>query len=138
MLYHRGVRAKIFSTLLLLVSFASLVRAAGAQEASPAPAKGGLRGAVVDRNGEPVAGASVALTIYKASVVLNVQRQVTTGGAVTDAEGRFEFDDPESFGFMLTVTAGGFAPFGREWKPGEWRGGELRVVLEPAPVAERV
>ncbi len=132
MLYHRGVPLKLLSTCL---TFFALVCAAGAQENAAARA---LRGVVVDENGAPVAEASVTLTIYRPTFVPNVHRPVDTTSAKTDAAGRFEFKDPEAFGFMLTVAADGFEHFGREWKQGEWDGGELRVVLVPPSLAERV
>jgi len=117
MLYHRRVPAKLFSVCLILFA---LVCEASAQT------QGALRGVVVDENGAPVAGASVSLTA-RGSVSVR-----------TDAEGRFEFEEPFRFPLTLSVTAGGFARFERVWKEGEWDGGELRVVLTPAGFAERV
>ena len=136
MLYHLGVASQLFSLGFTLLALACAARA---QQAAPrAETPGTLRGVVVDQNGAPVADASVDLTVYRPNVVLNVRRPVETSSAKTDAAGRFEFKDPESYGFMLTVTAQGFALFGREWRPGEWDGGELRVVLTPPPLAEAV
>jgi outer membrane receptor protein involved in Fe transport len=88
----------------------------------------GIRGVVVDQNGSPVAGASVEL-----------------GGAhnpgdvvKTDAEGRFDFGGVEPHGFVLNVAAEGFAKFVRSWHQGEWDGRELRIVLAPPALSERV
>lgn len=133
MLYHPAVNAKLLLTCLLLAALACVVRAQEAAQQSPA-----LRGVVVDQAGAPVADASVTLTVYRPTFESNVYRPVDTKSVKTDAAGRIEFEGPKSFGFTLTVSADGFAPFVKEWKPGEWDGGELRVVMAPAPLAERV
>jgi outer membrane receptor protein involved in Fe transport len=134
MIYHPAVAAKLFSACLLLAVLGCVVRA---QEAA-APQPPALRGVVVDQAGSPVAEASVTLTVYRPTFELNVYRPVDTASMKTDAAGRFEFKGPESFGFMLTVSANGFAPFVKEWRPGGWDGGDLRLALAPAPLAERV
>jgi outer membrane receptor protein involved in Fe transport len=87
----------------------------------------GVRGVVVDENGSPVEGASVALN--GAQGLADVK---------TDAGGRFDFGPVELRGFGLTVVAEGFARFDRSWKRGEWDGGALRIVLGPPPFSERV
>ncbi|MET0645874.1 MAG: TonB-dependent receptor [Pyrinomonadaceae bacterium] len=114
---------KLLSACLV---FLALVCAARAQEGEMA---GALRGVVLDESGAPVAGAVVSLT---------VQRSVDVSAAKTNGEGRFEFTQPGRFPFSLSVTAEGFARFGRVWKEGEWDGGEVRVVLVPASFVERV
>ncbi|MBV8856604.1 MAG: TonB-dependent receptor [Acidobacteria bacterium] len=99
----------------------------GAARAQEAP--GALRGVVVDENGAPVAGAMV---------MLRVRRAVNMNGVVVGPDGRFELAAPGAYPFTLIVTAGGFGRFERVWKEGEWDGGEVRVVLAPASLAERV
>ena len=123
MLYHLGVPAKLFSTCLVLVA---LVCAARAQEAGAPGA--GVRGVVVDQHGAPVPGAMVIL----------FAKSVDVTGARTDAAGRFDFGPARPGGFTLTVTAEGFGRFEGGWKEGEWDGTELRVVLAPPTLAERV
>src|SRR4051812_8626173 len=61
-----------------------------------------IRGIVVDQNGSPVAGASVALNSTHG-----------IGDVKTNAEGRFDFGEAEVHDFILTVTAEGFGRFER-------------------------
>jgi outer membrane receptor protein involved in Fe transport len=89
----------------------------------------GVRGIVVDLNGSPVEGAAVTLLRARSDELLI---------DYTDAEGRFSFSTEMPYGFTLTVGAAGFGRFERSWKEGEWNGGELRVVLAPPALSERV
>ena len=98
--------------------------AARAQGVSP-PA---LRGVVVDQNGAPVEGAAVTLA---------GAGHADAPGVRTDAGGRFEFAAPPR-GFRLTVAAEGFGRAERSWGAGEWGGEEVRFVLAPPALAERV
>lgn len=89
----------------------------------------GVRGVVVDQNGSPVEGALVTLISGRGFDITGVK---------ADAEGRFDFQIEMPYGFTLTAQAEGFGKFERGWKEGEWDGGELRVVLNPPSLSERV
>ena len=88
-----------------------------------------VRGVVVDQNDSPVAGALVTLTDA---------RGLDITGIKADASGRFDFRRGMPYGFTLNVEAEGFGSFKRIWKEGEWGGAELRVVLAPPTLSERV
>ncbi|MDT5294232.1 MAG: iron complex outerrane recepter protein, partial [Acidobacteriota bacterium] len=77
----------------------------------------------------PVAGALVTLMSG---------RGLDITGVKTDAGGRFDFQIEMPYGFTLTAQAEGFGRFERVWKEGEWDGVELRVVLYPPSLSERV
>jgi outer membrane receptor protein involved in Fe transport len=128
MLYHPRVSSKILSTCLLV--FAALLCAfcteARAQDGGAAST---LRGVVVDQYGAPVPRAEVRAHGDGAPEAPSV---------LTDAEGRFEVGPLRRHGFRLTVSAAGFETFERRWKGGEWDGSEVRVVLEPPRLDERV
>jgi outer membrane receptor protein involved in Fe transport len=114
---------------LCAVAFAlAFASGASAQDARGALTNG-VRGVVVDQNGSPVAGALVMLI---------GARSVDITGAKADAEGRFDFHFVQPYGFTLSIQAEGFGRFERAWKEGEWDGGELRVVLSPPSLSERV
>jgi outer membrane receptor protein involved in Fe transport len=92
-----------------------------------------LSGVVVDENGAPVVKAVVAVD---GEIVSDVASAVTV---VTDSGGNFIFKGWQpGDSFSLTVSAPGFARFERSWKRGEWSGEPLKIVLAPAPLAERV
>ena len=105
--------------------------AARAQGTAPPPPppqqQAGPRGVVVDQDGAPVPGATVAL--------LDPDPR---GDTRTDGEGRFQLTHVPAAGFTLAVAAEGFGRAERAWRPGEWDGGEVRFVLRPASFAERV
>ncbi|HJQ30845.1 MAG TPA: carboxypeptidase-like regulatory domain-containing protein, partial [Pyrinomonadaceae bacterium] len=122
MLYHRRVPLRIVS-LLIVVALACA--AARAQE--PAQSRT-LVGVVVDQNGAPVRGA----------LVMTWARSVDMNGAKTDADGRFEVTVVPSYDFVLMVSAEGFEGYRRGWAAGGWDGREVRVVLAPLALAERV
>lgn len=86
-----------------------------------------LRGVVVDEDGAAVADARVAM--------LDLSHPNYTQ---TDTEGRFHFTVVPPGGFTLSVAAEGFAKFERRWSEGAWNGEEVRVVLRPVSLAERV
>jgi outer membrane receptor protein involved in Fe transport len=117
---------------LCVVAFA-LVYASGARARETKTTQGahtsGVRGVVVDRNGSHVEGAAVTLSSARSGELLI---------DYTDAEGRFSFSTEPGYGFTLTVGATGFGRFERSWKEGEWDGAELRVVLAPPALSERV
>jgi outer membrane receptor protein involved in Fe transport len=119
------VPAKLFSVCFIFLA------CVGTARAQTAATPGALRGVVVDQDGAPVPGASVAVTFHRPFLI---------GSVRTDSEGRFEFKDPLSsyYGLTLRVSAEGFGDFKRSWGKGEWAGGELRVVLRPTAYAERV
>ena len=109
--------AKLFSVCLILFALACAARA---QEFE-------LRGVVVDEDGAAVAGARVA-----------VPELSHTNYMHTDAGGRFRLTAIPTAGFTLSVTAEGFARFERSWNGGAWHGEEVRIVLRPLSLAERV
>src|SRR5215207_785247 len=125
MLYHRHVPAKLFS---ICVSMFLLGCAARAQEGA---GPGAVRGVVVDESGAPVAGALVTV-VFNGPFVF--------GSVKTDSEGRFRLNTPVSsyYGLTLWVSAEGFDQSERRWGEGEWAGDELRIVLLPPTLAERV
>src|SRR5215207_4662849 len=88
-----------------------------------------VRGVVVDENGSPVNGASVALTDNRMSGIIRI---------VTGADGRFDFGKARPAVFTLLVQAEGFGGFERRWEEGEWGGVELRIVLAPPALSEQV
>ncbi|HWW75405.1 MAG TPA: TonB-dependent receptor [Pyrinomonadaceae bacterium] len=125
MLYHRRVPSRIVS---LLIVVALLCASAAARAQGPAQMRT-LVGVVVDQNGAPVRGA----------LVMKWARSVDMNGAKTDADGRFEIDGVSpSYDFVLTVTAEGFERYRRGWGAGQWDGREVRVVLAPSALEERV
>jgi outer membrane receptor protein involved in Fe transport len=123
MLYHRRVLLRKVAYGFVLVALACA--AARAQGVAPSRT---LAGVVVDQNGAPVPGATVMLWA----------RSMDMSGARTDAEGRFEIAVFPSYGFALTVRAEGFAGYRRAWSEGGWDGREVRVVLAPPALSERV
>jgi outer membrane receptor protein involved in Fe transport len=126
MLYHRRVppRKVAYGFALVALACAACV-AARAQTAAQASS---LAVVVVDQNGDPVQGATVLLTGRSGDVY----------AAKTDAGGRFEFAYVPPYGFVLTVAAEGFGRYRRAWAEGAWDGREVRVVLAPPALAERV
>ncbi len=117
--------ARVVACLCAVAFALAFASGASAQDARA----NGVRGVVVDQDGSPVAGALVMLI---------GARSVDITGAKADAEGRFDFHFAQPYGFTLSVQAEGFGRFERTWKEGEWDGGELRVVLSPPSLSERV
>ncbi|HEX8354100.1 MAG TPA: TonB-dependent receptor plug domain-containing protein, partial [Pyrinomonadaceae bacterium] len=129
MIYHPGVPPKPSSSLLIFLALVLCAASAPARAQEAGPPRPPLRGVVVDQDGSPVPGATVVLMVRGAADVTRL---------TSDAAGRFEFQSPGTSEFVLTVTAEGFGRLERVWPEGEWDGGELRLVLSPPALAERV
>jgi outer membrane receptor protein involved in Fe transport len=85
-------------------------------------------GVVLDPTGAPVRGAEVSLTVGRSD-----SRRVSTGD-----DGRFAFEGVSAAEGRLTVSARGFARRELSWRVLEGRAAEVEVVLNPAPLDERV
>jgi outer membrane receptor protein involved in Fe transport len=110
-----------------LAGRAVTARGAGAAQTG-AQAGARIEGVVLDQRGGPVRGASVALRTG-ADVVAET---------VSDAGGRFAFEDVRAAAGALVVRAPGFAPAERVWGARASEPVQLEIVLGPAPLAERV
>ncbi len=86
-----------------------------------------IAGDVRDQTGGSVAGAEVVL-----------RGAAFTAAQTTDREGRFRFENVPVSGGTIVVRARGFATLEREWSILYRDTAHLELVLDPAPISERV
>ena len=86
-----------------------------------------VEGVLLDQNGNPIADADVALTA-----------QAFKSRTKTDENGHFRFPAVPGVIVTLIITAKGFADHERKLDPAAEVITELRIVLEPAPISERL
>ncbi|MFL6286695.1 MAG: TonB-dependent receptor [Pyrinomonadaceae bacterium] len=125
------VFAWLFCAFVFAHACASCVRAQATRDTKTknSAQTDGVRGVVVDENGSTVEGALATMISARSHSITGVK---------TDAGGRFDFGPDPPPGFTLRIEAEGFGRFERVWKEGEWNGVELRVVLSPPTLSERV
>jgi outer membrane receptor protein involved in Fe transport len=87
-----------------------------------------ILGLVLDTTGAAIAGAIVRLEVAGTSI--NEMQTAT--------DGRFSFRSDAAGPVRLVVSAAGFASATVDVGPGDISGGELRILLEPAPFFEAV
>jgi catecholate siderophore receptor len=109
------------SLVVLAISVLGHVNNAVASEGQ----SGRISGTVVDSSGGAVVGATVVMR----------PNAVGERRAATDSAGRFAFENVAAGPATVTVTFDRFAPLTVDADPA---GGELRIVLQPVPLAEEV
>jgi uncharacterized GH25 family protein len=94
---------RVLLSRFFIVPFVLVVGIVGWNIYVDAHAHGLLQGSVVDAAGQPVAGATVILSVH--DFVTQVERARTT----TDASGRFRFSDNNSHLIQLQAQDGGMS-----------------------------
>ena len=86
-----------------------------------------IEGVLLDQNGNFIAGADLALS-----------GKAFKSNTKTDAHGRFRFPSVPRVIVTLIIIVKGFASVERKLNPADEVTNELRIILEPAPVSERL
>ena len=118
---------RVFLSRFFIVPFVLLVGIVGWNIYVDAHAHGLLDGTVVNEAGQPVAGATVILSVH--DFVTQVEKARTT----TDASGRFRFADNNSHLMQLQAEEGGASS--AKVTVRLWFRAQDRVVMEPLRIA---
>jgi hypothetical protein len=118
---------RVLLSRFFLVPFVLLVAIGGWNLYVDDHAHGLLEGSVVDAAGNPVAGATVILSVH------DFVTQVEKGRTTTDASGRFRFDDNNSHLIQLEARDG--SRLSARVMIRLWFRAQDRVVAEPLRLA---
>ena len=112
-------------SLAVLLGGSGATTVQGAQGSATGPVR--VEGAVSDRDGDAVVGASVTLVVGTA-----------TENRKTDSDGHFVFDAAPAAKGAIRVTAQGFAPIDQSWSAGPDGVAKLDLILDVSSPLEEL